>query len=265
VTLAALSGDVINTMTITDPLATKMTTKATTTVIQPYSGLGSAGSGVRYFYRDSYAPDGNVTYGWVPTTGASSKLTLLPDNDDGYNIMPISFTFRFDGRVYTEAVVSANGLVMFNAGIGSSAFDNQPIPTPGTVDSYATCFWDDQQAANASQGIWYETFGSAPNRFTAITFVLNDTTGPATKPYLYQMILYEGSNRIKCQYNDMGGSTNGDGRHATIGLENRWGDGGVQYFYGPDNYPFYGPIENSLAIQFESAKTIYLPLAMKNH
>ncbi len=265
VTLSALSGYVTNTVSITDPLATKTTTQAATTVIQPYSGLGSAGSTLRYFYKDSYSPGGSVTYSWVPTSGASSKLTLLPDDDDGYNIVPISFTYRFDGRNYVNTIVSANGLVMFNDGVGSGAFNNQPIPTSGTVDSYATCFWDDQIAANAAQGIWYETFGSAPNRFTAITFVLSDTTSSPTKPYQYQMLLYEGSNRIKCQYNDMSGSINGDGRHATIGVENRWGDGGVQYFYGDDDYPYYGPIENNLAIVFEPAKTIYLPLALKNY
>ncbi|HTP11547.1 MAG TPA: hypothetical protein VMP08_25010, partial [Anaerolineae bacterium] len=131
------------------------------------------------------------------------------------------------------------------------------------VDSYATCFWDDQAASNATQGIWYETFGVAPNRYTVITFLLDDATNPPTKPYEYQMILYEGSNRLKCQYNDMTGSINGDGRHATIGLENKWGDGGVQYFYGDDNYSFYGPIESGLAILFGPAKNVYLPAVLK--
>jgi hypothetical protein len=115
-----------------------------------------------------------------------------------------------------------------------------------------------------AQGIWYETFGSAPNRFTAITFVLSDTTGaPTTVPYQYQMILYEGSNQIKCQYADMSGSINGDGRHATIGVENKWGEGGVQYFYGPDGYPYYGPIENGLAVLFEPVKNVYLPIVLR--
>jgi hypothetical protein len=104
---------------------------------------------------------------------------------------------------------------------------------------------------------------STCRRLTAITFVLSDTTGAATQPYDYQMILYEGSDLIKCQYNDMSGSINGDGRHATIGVENKWGDSGVQYFFGPGNYPYYGPIENGLAILFEPAKNVYLPVVLK--
>jgi uncharacterized repeat protein (TIGR01451 family) len=262
--LHAPAGFITNTFTISDPAAAKSSVISVTTPVQPVQGLG-VGPAPRYFYADNYSDNADAAFSWVPTTSASSKLTLLPNDDDGYNIVPISFTFRFDGRDYTNTVVSANGLVMFNAGVGSSEYSNQPIPTPGIVDSYATCFWDDQQAANTTQGIWYETFGGAPHRFTVITFMLDDaTSAPPAAPYQYQMILYEGSNRIKCQYNDMTGSINGDGRHATIGVENKWGDGGVQYFYGPDNYPYYGPIESGLAIIFGPAKTIYLPLALKS-
>jgi hypothetical protein len=63
------------------------------------------------------------------------------------------------------------------------------------------------------------------------------------------MILYEAGDRVVCQYLDMGGSINGDGRQATIGLENSWGDSGVQYSFG-SGAP-YGPIENNLAILFQ--------------
>jgi hypothetical protein len=61
----------------------------------------------------------------------------------------------------------------------------------------------------------------------------------------------------------MGGSVNGDGRHATIGVENKWGDGGVQYFFGSSDYPYYGPIENGLAILFGPARNVYLPVVLK--
>ena len=261
--IRAASGFITNTFTLSDPAAVKPTVISTTSPVQPVHGAG-VGSDLRYFYVDNYSDNTDAAFSWVPTTAASSKVTLLPDNDDGYNVVPISFTFRFDGRNYIKALVSANGLVMFNDNIGTEQYTNDPIPTPGGVDSYATCFWDDQMAADASQGIWYETWGSAPNRYTVFTFVLSDTTGAlVTKPYMYQMILYEGSNAIKCQYDDMTGSLNGDGRHATIGVENKWGDGGVQYFYGPDNYPYHGPIESSLAILFEPTKSVYLPIILK--
>ncbi len=259
----ALSGIVTNTMTLNDPLATRAVLRSAATKIQPYSGVGTGPGTPVYIYHDSYDPSGVVTYSWVFTGGASTKLSLLPDADNGYAVVPIGFTFRFDGRNFTNAFVSANGLVMFNTDIGSSSFTNEPIPTPGNVDSYATCFWTDQVATNAGQGIWYQTFGLAPNRYTVITFLLDDNIGAPTKPYRYQMILYEGSNRIKCQYSDMSGSSNGDGRTAAIGLENKWGDSGVEYFFNVGDLP-YGPIENGLAITFEPARSLYLPLVLKN-
>ncbi len=260
----ALGGIVTNTMTLNDPLATHAVLRSASTKIQPYSGVGTGPGTPVYMYHDSYDPSGVVTYSWVFTGGASTKLSLLPDANDGYAVVPISFTFRFDGRNFTNAFVSANGLVMFNADIGSSSFGDEPIPTQGNVDSYATCFWTDQAASNAGQGIWYQMFGLAPHRYTVITFLLDDDIGSPTKPYRYQMILYEGSNRIKCQYRDMRGSINGDGRNATIGLENKWGDSGVEYFFNDGDLP-YGPIENGLAITFGPARSIYLPLVLKNH
>ncbi len=63
---------------------------------------------------------------------------------------------------------------------------------------------------------------------------------------------------------DVVGSIDGDGRHATIGLENKWGDGGVQYFYGDDHYPYYRPIESGLASLFGPATTLYLPITLRN-
>src|SRR5262249_32017792 len=150
---------------------------------------------------------------------------------------------------YTQVVISTNGLVSFNT-TGSPQYVNQPILEGNTPSNYATCFWTDQ-IVHATDGAWVETVGSAPNRTVVITFRLSDAgASGAQGPYRYQMILYEGSNRIKCQYMQMDGYPVGDGRGATIGIRNWLGNGGVQYFYGNRDGGTYGPIENQLAIQF---------------
>jgi hypothetical protein len=135
---------------------------------------------------------------------------------------------------YTTTFAGTNGFLSF----GGGGNDNTPtpIPTIGDLDNYIGCFWADRYIQNATQGVWVETFGSAPNHYTVITFRTAYFADINATPNLFQMILYEGSNQIKCQYADMSGSINGDGRHATIGVENKWGDGGVQYFFGPDGY-----------------------------
>jgi uncharacterized repeat protein (TIGR01451 family) len=253
--LSAPYGLITNTATIDDPQAVLPVAKTTLTPVQPVKSFG-VGLPL-YTYRDSFAP--GVSYSWIPTTTASTKMAVTQgDNDDGYGSVPLGFTFSFFDRPYTTTLVSTNGLVMFNSG-GTTDYKNEPIPTPGTVDNYASCFWDDQVITDTlRQGIWSETFGSAPNRYTVITFVLQDINQKVTQPYRYQMILYEGG-RIKCQYKQMSTSIYGDGRSATIGLEDRYGVKGVQYFTDRRLAPFIGPIEDGLAIVFDKVSAIFVP------
>jgi uncharacterized repeat protein (TIGR01451 family) len=254
--LSAPSGLITNTATIDDPQAVLPVAKTALTPVQPVTRFG-VGQPL-YAYRDSFAP--GVSYSWIPTTTASTKMTVAQgDNDDGYGSVPLGFTFPFYDRPYTATLVSTNGLVMFNAG-GSTVYKNEPIPTPGTVDNYASCFWDDQIITDTvKEGIWSETFGSAPNRYTVITFVLQDANGKTTQPYRYQIILYE-EGRIKCQYAQMSTSVFGNGASATIGLEDRYGISGVQYFTDRLKPPFIGPVQDGLAIEFKRISAIFLPL-----
>jgi uncharacterized repeat protein (TIGR01451 family) len=254
--LSAPFGLITNTATIDDPQAVVPAVKTALTPIQPVKSFG-VGLPL-YAYRDSFAP--GVSYSWIPTTTASTKMAVTQgDNDDGYGSVPLGFTFSFFDRPYTTTLVSTNGLVMFNYG-GSADYKNEPIPTPGTVDNYASCFWDDQIITDTvKQGIWSETFGSAPNRYTVITFVLQDMNQKVTQPFRYQMILYEGG-RIKCQYKQMSTSVYGDGRSATIGLEDRYGVKGVQYFTDRLQAPFIGPVEDGLAIEFDRVSAIFAPV-----
>jgi uncharacterized repeat protein (TIGR01451 family) len=257
--LNAQSGSVINTATISDPAAAIPQVISATTPIQPSQGFGVGLPG--YFYQDSQAP--GVSFSWIPTTTNSSLLSItVGDHDDGYGSLPLGFAFPFFNHSYSTVQISTNGLVMFN-NAGTTLDDNQPILTPGTVDNYASCFWDDQTAAPPGLGVWLEMFGSAPNRYAVITFELQDLAQPTAKPYLYQMILYENGGAIKCQYARMGGSVNGDGRSATIGVEGRFGTSGVQYFYNRSQPPIIGPVEDELAIVFKTFGRMYLPAIMR--
>lgn len=259
VVLNAPFGPITNTATIDDPFAVFPVERSALTPVQPAQGFGTGSPG--YFYQDSYAP--GVSYNWVPTTTNSTMLSItVGTNNDGYGSLPLGFAFPFFDRSYSSVQISTNGLVMFNDA-GTVNYLNQPIPTPGIVDNYATCFWDDQAVKGAGQGIWLETFGSAPDRYAVITFVLTDTNPLAKEPYEYQMILYENDGAIKCQYANMSGSVNGDGRSATIGLEDRFGTSGVQYFYNRSQPPLIGPVEDGLAIVFKKFIRIYLPTIWK--
>lgn len=242
VTLTAQSGSVVNTATINDPLLLAPVVKSATTAIQPPIGGPDAGG---YTYKDSYAV-GGPTFTWVFTTGASTQIpSFTGGNDDGYAQIPLGFDFRFYTGVYSQAFAATNGFLRF--GTGSSEFSNVAIPNSSAPNNFAACLWDDQQILGG-QGIWYETFGVAPNRYTVVTWHIQDyNSGTLLTPYDYQMILYEGTNQIVCQYLAMTSVTVGDGREATIGIENATGTTGVQY--SADKNP--GPIENNLAIRFD--------------
>jgi uncharacterized repeat protein (TIGR01451 family) len=254
--LNAPTGLITNTATIADPHGFIPVQKTALTPIQPTRGFGVGSSSYRY--RDSF--DTGVSYSWVPTTTSSTKLVITQgDNDDGFGSVPLGFTFSFFDHPYSSVLVSTNGLVMFNQA-GSLESKNLPIPLPGIVDNFATCFWDDQSINNPTQGIWSQTFGSAPDRYTVITFLLQDVNALSSPPYLYQMILFEDGGMIKCQYAQMSGSVNGDGRSATIGLEDRYGVNGVQYFFDRQQPPIIGPVIDGLAIEFVKSIRSFLPL-----
>ena len=110
------------------------------------------------------------------------------------------------------------------------------------------------------QGVYLFEHRSHPHRRSVITFQLSDVMTTTVGPYLYQMVLSEGSNLITCQYQQMDVLDRGDGRAATIGIRNLLGDGGVQYFYGDGIANHAGPIENGLAIRFIPGSDLFLPL-----
>ncbi len=257
--LGASSGLITNTASINDPAAALPTVRQAVTPVQPPSGFGSGTP--RYYYHDSYTP--GTSYSLISPSGSAAIMSVTNgDNDDGYGTIPLGFDFKFFGRSYSSVKVSTNGLVMFND-VGSTDWDNKPIGTPGGVDNYATCLWDDQQAANLLQGVAYELKGSAPNYFMVIWFYLQNLDPSTSGPSSYQMVLYQTSNAIKCQYINMSGSAASDGRSATIGLEGPFGASGIQYFSERKTAPFIGPLHSGLAVEFVPAPEIFLPLALK--
>jgi uncharacterized repeat protein (TIGR01451 family) len=251
VQLATTLGQVItSTATINDPQAATpvVLTNGRVRILPPPSGGPDT---FNYTFKDSYAP-GGPTFSWVPTTTPASLISFggVPADDTYASGVPIGFSFVFYGHAYTQLAISTNGLVSF--GTGSPSNHPEPIPTPaGETDNFAACFWSDLIVQDGLQGVWVETSGSPPNRRTVITFRVSHFETSAEPPALFQMILAETSNTIKCQYafmpdrDDLSG-----GRRTTIGLENADGTSGLQYHHTPEDVSILGPLENGLAILF---------------
>jgi hypothetical protein len=91
-------------------------------------------------------------------------------------------------------------------------------------------FWDDVYSDCPGADIFYQTFGSPPNRYCVIEWVNNQFCCSCDSVRLtFEAILYEGTNNILFQYLNMTGGTRALGNSATVGIENPGGSVGVQY------------------------------------
>lgn len=186
-----------------------------------------------YGYTAGNNASGLTTYNWIDITTSGTKVTqcINTGNDDGYTCIEIPFDFTFYGITYNRVYAGTNGYLTF--GLDGRDLSEDTIPTAGLPNALIAVFWDDQilyQTTPNDDAIFYKVTGTAPNRSLVVTY-RNHIYGTSANPaILYQAILFEGSNNIKIQWNDMTGETNGNGASATAGIENETGTDGIQYF-----------------------------------
>lgn len=150
---------------------------------------------------------------FAPLTGAQTNVVLGDDQVSG--AIPIGFTFSFYCVDYTNAYISSNGFITFNAASGSGCCSGQILPTAGDPSNLIACGWDDLFPPGAGT-VGYFTTGVAPNR----RFVVNYTNipyccGSGPPNNTMQIILYETTNIIEVHNASITNITPG-----TIGVEN---------------------------------------------
>lgn len=166
-----------------------------------------------YGYRllDSRRSNG-ARYEWVDMTGADQTLV----GDDGESTLSLPFPFTFYGRTSDLLRVGNNGAALFGADAGDVLYNNLPL-NAAVSDYLIAPFWDD---LDSSAGwIAYRTLGEAPHRQFVVLWYMRphfSKVGNAT----FQMILYEGTNNLKFQYQDVefGSPTFDLGASATVGV-----------------------------------------------
>jgi len=186
-----------------------------------------------------YVMNANATYSYVVPTTQVMGLDG-GDWDDGYfdYALPGDFEFYYYGRKVTHLRISTNGFILF--GFGSATgdgvlYENTALPDATDPDQMAAVQWDDWDLTNHG-AMYYDLLGTAPNR----TFVIEWRGIPShlvgTEYYTFEAILYEGSNNILYQYNEVLQSSSHDfGNKATVGVEHPTGLQGEQYSYNtPD-------------------------------
>jgi hypothetical protein len=220
-----------------------------------------------YHWTDSNAPAPTVPFSWVDATGGT--LFSESDCDDCAETVALPFTFNYFDTDYTQLQISTNGQLSFNVADPNSCNENYnsddlPIPqddagcdSTGWGANPLIASWFDDLDPGECGSIFYQTFGSAPNRTFVVEFddvCHNDCeTCEPGDGVTFETILFEGSNDIKVQFMDAFFETGdsdieeeNNGGTGTFGL-NENGSTGLQY---SANAPV---ISDNLAILYSTA------------
>ena len=101
--------------------------------------------------------------GWVDITATGVANSL---GDDGEVGVTLPFTLLYQGLPYNDITIGSNGAILLGTLTGQVGFTNGSIN--GQNDGLYI-FWDDLgPEAGPTEGVFYQTFGTAPNQ----TFVI---------------------------------------------------------------------------------------------
>jgi hypothetical protein len=207
-----------------------------------YHGIAHPGVG----YRVTATPAGvhqiqsaesnafNVTS--VAVVDAATTLATVSACDDcAESVLFSGFVdFPFDGVVFGSVQVASNGFLSFSAA-NVTAFTNVAIPTAANPNAVVAGFWDDLHPS-AAGNIKASVVGSSPDRRFVVEYE-NVAFFNATGSARFNIILHETTHRIQFIYGTITHPTAGraSGNSATVGIENRNGDGGIQVGFDQAN------------------------------
>ncbi len=183
-----------------------------------------------YMWTDSQLPSKTIDYEWIDVRDGAEIFFTNMDDAVSTNPVSLGFNFTYYGHVYSQVYVSTNGFISFLP-LASSYPQNDTIPVATAPDSIIAPYWDDLDGTTTNGKIYKKVVGTAPNRKFIIQWdnfkQKNATAGTIT----FQVVLYEGSNLIKFQYNnvDTAVADSLEGISATVGI--KAGGTGVLYSY----------------------------------
>jgi hypothetical protein len=123
------------------------------------------------------------------------------------NAVPIGFPFNFKGMNYSNAYLSTNGFITFDAAATTSTYSNSFSTTAqsNTTKSVIAPFYTDLQV-DALTSIYYITTGTAPNRIFSVYWLnakYQGTPANSTALMTFEVHLYETTGAIVFNHNFM--------------------------------------------------------------
>ncbi len=200
-------------------------------------------------------------YEWIEIDtnyGGTGQDLNLTDGGDGNNAtnstgyVPLPFDFNFYGETFSEITVSTNGWIVLGR-TDVLSFRNYPIPGAGGPSPMIAVFWDDMKTSQGGD-VFYKSFpeGCQGNSCEYLVVEWSDMrTQDNNSDEDFQIILYNGNDtptgdsEFKMQYKTFNNTSNGyypegdrpdHGCYVTIGIENKFGNEGLQYTFN-NEYP----------------------------
>lgn len=198
-------------------------------------------------------------YSWIdPRSPPGYSLLDLSAGVSG--AYPLPFPFRLYGTLYTNAYVSAFGMVGFvNQGLTSG--NNADLPTASAPRGMLCPYWDAIDSRRTPSLVFAGVLGSTPNRQAVFTWQDASHASDTSLRLSFQVILKEAAlegdnNDIIFQYRNAGenNTTVGSGQSATIGIEDELGALNKKYSYNGSTW-----VSDNQAILFTQ-----LPVANTN-
>ncbi len=189
-----------------------------------FTGRNSAG----YAWIDSDTTGGPV-YSWIDTTGFAVALV---NEDDRHIYVPIGFKFPFSETTYADCYVCSNGWLSLGVDPHTTAPRPHRLPDDSVPNAAFYPWWDDLELRSTGK-VYYKTIGTAPNRqFVVIWSDVNRKGTDENDLLTFEVILNENGTVI-FQYKDVttGNLAYDCGKNASIGLENKEGNTGLNYLY----------------------------------
>ncbi|WP_375558907.1 Ig-like domain-containing protein [Bernardetia sp. OM2101] len=166
-------------------------------------------------------------YNMTPVSGTFTPITGGTDVnsievDTGLSgVLPIGFTFTYDGIPYTEFKASSNGFITFGVATTSSGTTNDLDDGSFSTNSMYPVLaplWDDLDGGDAAGAkAAYVLTGTAPNRVLTMEWLNWQWSWLASNPVIsFQVKLYESTGVIEYVYNQEAAAVSS--ASASIGL-----------------------------------------------
>ncbi len=258
-------------------------------VVQHYGTGGPDAMGYRWI--DSGETGGPV-YNWIDISATGTSTVTYGVNafagDDNFSeAIPIGFDFPYYGinRTFFHADINGTLLLAANNWVKpypDNGWDNdgnvfnyhETIPGYSGMPALISVFWDDLIATEGTGNVYFQTFGTAPDRYTVVQWSnLAFVAGTGGTPTLnFEVILHENGDIVMQYQNVANGQTGGANPHdfglsATVGTQNDDCTTGLGYlneivessgYVGPD--PAGNLLKNEMAIKFYPGEDNQVPM-----